>query len=350
MTSISANGTDVNRSTPPSIPVIAGYHSRPTRPKQDTHSTLYKANYIYKRFQKHQFVLIIIKSDEEAVAVMSAIRGNGSYNYKRKKTYEQWDRGLKCLTNVDTERKTTNRFFFTLTYSTDQENPPQELIGRFRRQLKAKGIHNVIITQEANTRGYIHHHGEMITDEPLDYFHQPPTKKTPHWTNRSTAGRDIIQKAWREGYSDCQAIIDPDAATAKYVMKELLKQAQCEKAVKKIKDGEEINEHEKKQINTLYWAMKYNRRLVSVSPGITKAGELPNDEGDTLDDDLINTWNNSTKTTTEIITATVPRLRLWALFKQHGHPPPRYTGDIITDPKIIAEIRKIAEAERAAVC
>lgn len=322
MASISANGTDVNRSTPPSIPVIAGYLN-------------------IKILDRFQMAILFKRDDGEYGFTPSAVRGNAAYAYQRRERYEEYQRAINHLARIDTHRQTTNAFFITLTYPTSHINPPQSVITAFRRRLKAKGVQEAIIVGESHKRGYIHHHGVIITDQPLKYFHLKPTKKNPKETHRSTKARRIVRESWGEGHIDCQAIITPGGAGG-YVMKELLKQAQCERALRKYNRGGMLTAGEEMQLRTLYWAKRYRRRLVSVSPRLSKLGKLPDDVEAAVSTALFNTCNNPTLPNAVII----PRTLLWAIFTRHGRAPPRYTGDRITDSKIIAEIDRIAAAQQ----
>lgn len=62
------------------------------------------------------------------------------------------------------------------------------------------------------------------------------------------------------------------------MMKELVKQSKCEEVLGKYTNSGQLNSTEIKQLRTLYWAKRHRRRLVSVTPKLSKLEELPSDD------------------------------------------------------------------------
>lgn len=262
MTSISDRASDFN-SCPPHISQITDYLSA--------------------KLEKYQLVFLLVDDDGGDVSFCpSSVRCNQAYAWRRQFRYDEYQRAFTHLCNIDQHRCLSNAFMITLTYGVPQVNPPSSVISEFRRALRKRGVREALIVAEAHASGYIHHHAIVITSVPYQYY-GCWDKKTGRRLYRSNAMRALVRSVWTHGHVDVQAITDPDGA-GNYVMKELVKQAHCEFALKRYReaDGDEgaLRSSDIKQLRTLYFAKRYRRRLVSVSPRLSKLGaELLEAEG-----------------------------------------------------------------------
>ena len=296
--------------------------------------TYQEARYIYDKYQKYQ-IGFLVETETGFKFAPSATRGNAAYAYNRRERYAEYQRAINSLAVVDRRRCQTNAFFITLTYADRQVNPPAAIISEYRRQLKKHGIQEAIITTEAHRSGYIHHHAVLIAKGMHGYYGHKGKQ-------RSNSMRAIVRQCWPHGLTDTQAITETGKGGAGgYVMKELLKHAQCEKAVKKAMRGEVLNGTEEKQIKTLYFARRYRRRLISVSPKLSALGRTAQGEAETAADNpaaLFKLSNNPKPRRVFMIA----KYTLWAIYHRYGRPPPEYTGDMIGHGPIYDEIMKVA--------
>ena len=282
--------------------------------------------YVDTRLTKYQLAFYAYDIATHNISMVpSAVRGNYAYTYQRQTRYNAIQDNINALSHIDKHHAKTNAFFITGTYSTPQANPPQRHIATLRRVLKRHGVKEVVLTYEAHLSSNMHIHAVIITDQQHKYrgIYDKQRKKT---IMRCDNIRRIVRKCWPHGIVDIEAITEP-AGAGRYIMKELLKQSQCETAIKKYNKGQQLEAYEIKQIYTLYFGMKHRRRLLSVSrkmSAMTKKEQAQAQEEQDESAALFKLSNNSTEGNGKILFR-LDKLQQWSIY---GIPPPYLTGKL----------------------
>lgn len=274
--------------------------------------------FIQAHLKKHnEYIVSIITTDtgqEKLCFIPQAIRGNEAYAWKRQPYYKAV--GDEISARVKITGTTINGFFITLTYAKDEKYPAED-IQKFRRILRENGASDLLIVMEAHVSGKIHYHAVAIFDKQHHCFIDRKN------VLRSDHIRELCTTAWTHGHIDCRGIDRPQTASS-YIMKELTKQSVVSTVIKKFHQDDTLTPRDIKCLQTLYYAIKTNRRLISMSRGLSRAVHNRAAEDSPLDtepediaeieNDLICNRNNSTKKKTIIIT----RAKYWHLFRKIG--------------------------------
>lgn len=292
-----------------------------------------KIHFINSNLKKYEVAIIIYDPETSKLfCIPSAVRGNAAYSYQRDPRYKAIQESIVERTTVDFRHRLTNAFMCTLTYRKSQYNPSANHIATFRKNLKRKNIHHCIIATEAHLKGTIHYHAVIMAEKQYNYY----VKNDKALCDEM---RSIIKNSWSHGNSDVKAITKP-AGAGNYVMKELIKQSNCEKAVKKYNTGkEELTDREIKQIHTVYYGLRYKRRLLSMSKDISKrASEIEAEKNASAD--LISILNNADSDPPKS-KRIVLRIGRRDLEDELGRPPPYFTGEILPDDPIFETLKAL---------
>ena len=288
----------------------------------------------------------VFYNDGTVKAFPDAKFGNAVYGQRSKIRALAYQAKLSPMLNIDSLSLLSNSVLFTGTtkYQKNSAKSTREALERvkkqwpkFIRKAKKLGVIAEIHAFECHRDGGCHVHAVLVFDHSLKFFRDRKGKA------RHATLNDKLNALWEVGeITDVQGIMSEKAAG--YVLKELSKSYSCEKAIKRIENGEPLKKNDANRIWLTWLVDQTGCRTLGHSENLAITDEEIDEAKEAEASRLDSNRTNSTEVPPEIIGMLtfapfqVVRLKWWRPF----------TGKIDPESEMYCKLWELCPREKIA--
>lgn len=272
--------------------------------------------------------------------------GNAVYGHRSKIRAMAYQAKLAPMLQIDAPALLSNSIFFTGTtkYLKNSTKGTREALERvkkqwpkFIRKARKLGVKAEIHAFECHRDGGCHVHAVLVFDHSLKFFRDHKGKA------RHAVLNDKLRELWEIGeVVDVQGLMSEKAAG--YVLKELAKSYACEKAIKRLEDGEQLKKNDANRIWLTWLVDQTGCRTLGHSENLSISDEEIEEVKEAEASRLDSNRTNSTDPEPEILgilTFTPQQVRRWKWWKP-------YTGKVDPDSEMYRQLWELCPQKKSA--
>lgn len=271
--------------------------------------------------------------------------GNAVYGHRSKIRAMAYQAKLAPMLKIDSVKMISNALFATLTMAYLKNSPKstreavkavKKQFPKFIRSLRKVGLVAHLEGFECHRHGGFHVHVVLVLDHSVKFFRDRKGKA------RHATLNDLVRDAWAIGNADVQGVMSETAAG--YVLKELAKSYSCEKAIKRLENGERLKKNDANRIWLAWVVDQTGCRTLGHSENLSISEEEIEEVKEAEASRLDSNRTNSTDPEPEILgilTFTPQQVRRWKWWKP-------YTGKVDPESEMYRQLWELCPRVKSA--